>query len=147
MFLSCIYHRDSVSAVVAKDNKAVIFELRDLTTGEVERWADPTHNIWHLHKAIGMSTEYHSVEYCLDNACNDISFQAPFADPLTVRTFQPLFIMLSGIKSIPCTTPQCVYNPNWQRECLTQKKGTLCRSSYLNKCWDEHGSEIRCPKT
>ena len=45
MFLSCIYHRDSVSAVVAKDNKAVIFELRDLTTGEVERWADPNHKV------------------------------------------------------------------------------------------------------
>jgi len=139
MLLSCIYHRYSVSPVVAKNNKAVIFELRDLTTGEVERWADPNHNVWHLHKTIGMSTEYHCVEYCLDSAS--------FADPLTVRTFQPLFIMLSGIKSIPCTTPQCVYNPNWQRECLTQKKGTLCRSSYLNKCWDEHGSEIRCPKT
>jgi len=101
-------HHYSAAAVVAKNNKTIIFELRDLMTGQVEGWADPNHNIWHLRKVIGMSTEYHAVEYCLDSACNDIPFQAPFPDPLTVRTFQTLFITSSGIKSVRCVLPQCV---------------------------------------
>jgi hypothetical protein len=142
-------HHYSAAAVVdfTRDNKTVLFELRDLTTGEVERWADPNHKIWHLRKVVGMSPEYHAVNYCVGNECNNISFSAPFPDPFLIRVSELLFITSSGIKSIPCTTPECIYNSNWQRECLTQKKGTLCRSSYQNNCWDQYGSRIRCPKT
>jgi hypothetical protein len=52
-------HRYSASAILGHDNKTVIFELKDLTSGETERWADPNHNTWAVRKTIGSSTEHH----------------------------------------------------------------------------------------